>query len=33
MLKGIEFSLIFWTKRFGEKYKNTELALNFIQKQ
>ena len=33
MLKRDEFSRIFLSKGFDEKYKETELALNFIQKQ
>ena len=33
MLKRDEFLPIFLSKGFDEKYKETELALNFIQKQ
>ena len=33
MLKRYEVLLIFLSKGFDEKYKETELALNFIQKQ
>ena len=33
MLKRNEFLWIFLSKRFDEKCKQTELALNFIQKQ
>ena len=33
MLKRDEFSRTFLSKGFDEKYKETELALNFIQKQ
>ena len=33
MLKRDEFSRIFLSKGFDEKYKETELALNFIEKQ
>ena len=33
MLKREEFLKIFLSKGLDEKYKETELALNFIQKQ
>ena len=33
MLKRDEFLRIFLSKGFDEKYKETELALNFIEKQ
>ena len=33
MLKMNEFLWIFLSKRFSEKYKPTELGLNFVQKQ
>ena len=33
MLKGNGFLRFFLSKGFGEKYKHTELALNFEQKQ
>ena len=33
MLKRDKFLRIFLSKGFDEKYKETELALNFIQKQ
>ena len=31
--RGTNFYDFFWSKDFGVKYKHTELALNFVQKQ